>query len=279
MRKDQVGIMIKSVAMLQTGWLLFMPGFGNGGTIPAARYWTDETNVVAAVSAYERSHILPNGEEIVTYGRDIDSMCTNYTAIIFAVVSPKKFKGKMFRIDALPIQEYDSPEGFLPLEYWPDKLYYFHFTPTPGQDGADDHFSPKDFLPTISDPHNVATLIGFPYYMSEKEAEEEKTRLNAKIAKFEAEKIDLEKRLNETAIPLRLQHMTVRTSMTFSGDEWGRWQTWRKIKARYNFVAGEIPDLKRKQENVEFQIQKLRDLKVDRKGEKMRVNEMHGPKQ
>ena len=86
------------------------------------KYWCTETNVVMAISAYERERVLPNGERIRTFSTDIDPACTNYTAVLFTVLHPARMKGRFVRLSG-PGDE--GPAGcYYRRRYDLNTLYY-----------------------------------------------------------------------------------------------------------------------------------------------------------
>lgn len=87
-------------------------------------YWNDESNLVAAVVSYEREAILQNGEKVRLFSTDIDGKYTNFQAVVFQVVSPRKFSGWFFRLINAQ-NAWGTAEGILPLKYRIGEMYYF----------------------------------------------------------------------------------------------------------------------------------------------------------
>lgn len=139
------------------------------------KYWTGETNLVAAVCGYERSAIIENGEVITIYSDTIDDMCTNYTAILFHVLSPASCRGRRFRLKGLPDEPY-----FLPYEYIPGRLYYFPFRPDLTNKGEERKMeiviNRDDLIPGDLGTHwkmTVATIFGERYFTNSLSARKE----------------------------------------------------------------------------------------------------------
>ena len=173
--------------------------FGAESAITEMRYWTGESNIVATVSAYERLTRLPSGETVPYFSTEIDSLCTNYTAIVFYVLSPPEYAGKYFRLGAIPPEPLS---GSLPLAYNFGELYYFGLLRArivsdglPSADHKNDrHYwsgiTPDEltvFSSSISGRMNVGTITGTPYYATVKKAQEALNALEKKQREMEAE--------------------------------------------------------------------------------------------
>jgi hypothetical protein len=123
------GTIKRHVCFVAGAILLQSPGISaRESPLPMGKkYWTDHTNVVAAVSAYERTVALPTGEQIPAYSLAVDEKCTNYTAVIFYILSPVECAGAYFRLEAVPPE---PGSGYLPPAYYTNTTYYFPYMGT-----------------------------------------------------------------------------------------------------------------------------------------------------
>lgn len=218
--------------------------------IPPKHYWTGQTNIVATVSAYELITNLPTGERVPSYSKNIDNLCTNYSAIIFYVIAPTTYAGKFFRLNAIPAE---LGAGSLPPAYHTGKLYYFSFLDMPESSAfgvnfwfsinRDDLFS----VPNEKSRLNVGKITGNIYYPSCKEAE------NALIA-LDNQRIKLEEEIN--SLSCKLEKLKLLNGSNVNID-----MQLKKLKGKVLDLKMEsLPSNEYKQKEVRMQIENLKQI-------------------
>lgn len=236
---------------------------GSETDAPGPRYWTGESNIVATVSAYERVTRLPTGETVPYFSTEIDGMCTNYTAIVFYVLSPPECAGKYFRLEAI---QPEPLSGSLPLAYYFGKLYYFGMSRSrapkdglPSADHGEDPYSwfwgiAPDDLATFPVPTpgrmNIGKTTGTIYYTTIKEANE---ALNV----LEKKRREMEKEIKELSV--EVEQIKRKKSVDYKKD------------TDYRLKNGRLSNLKRigllyngnRQKEARMQIGQLERLESD----------------
>lgn len=211
-------------------------------------YWAGRTNVVIAVSAYERERILPNGERIKVFSTDMDPLCTNYTAILFSVLHPAELRGKLVRLAGVP-GELSSLDGFLPQVYRMDTLYYIPFV-TKRDHGNVKALEPSDFfwMGETNSQINVVSQEATIYYWNESDAQMRLSELMEKEKRCSNEALVLERYLRSHPRPLRTDD---------------KFKEWSEIRIRHHKrVHSDIPYYQAEQTNILRQIEKIQTLNL-----------------
>jgi len=210
-------------------------------------YWAGETNVVIAVSAYERERVLPNGERIKVFSSEMDPLCTNYTAILFSVLHPVEYRGKMVRLAGVP-DELSCGDGFLPPIYRMDTLYHIPLV-VKRTHGNVKALEPADFfqMDDTNSQVNVVSQEAIVYYWNESDAQMRLSELKEKEKRCMDESQTLETYLKKHPRPERTD---------------GIFKEWSLARIRYNkLVHSDIPYYRAEQTNVLHQIESIRALK------------------
>lgn len=237
-----------------------LPIFCEIKKIPQEQYWTGQSNIVAAVSAYERIMHLSSGQRIPVYHNEIDDLCTNYFAIIFYVITPEKYKGNYFRLKSMPTEK---GSGFIPPAYQIGKLYYFPFIDSPdpdlGKTGYWLGINPRDlFSMPEGKPGRlyVGKTNGEIYYASRQEA------------------ID-------ALVLLEIEHDQVKTKMQLLAKEIDKIKVidknidvnknpeYKRLKSSYfDLKIDRLPSNEYKQKEVKMQIEMLNHIEINNEGSK-----------
>ena len=225
--------------------LLFLSCASNGfSKLPA--YWCGETNVVLAVSAYERKRTLPNGDRIKIFSTEMDPLCTNYTAILFSVLHPAELKGKMIRLLNVPC-ELSSLDGFLPSIYKMDTLYYIPLE-TKREHGNVKALEQGDFfwMGNTNSEINVVSQEAVVYYWNEFDAQMRISELKEKEQRCSDEALAFDSYLRTHPRPLK---------------EEKNYKEWVRINYRYQkHIHSDIPYYRAEQTNVLQQIERIRGI-------------------
>ncbi len=217
------------------------------------RYWCSETNAVVAVSAYERERILPNGAHIRTFSTDIDSACTNYTAILFTVLHPKSMKGRFVLLSG-PKDE--SGFGFVfTKRYEMDALYYIPLAAL-RKHGNEAALEPADFF-RIGDTNstlNVESQRLKEYYWNEDSAKQEVSKIRETINLYSNEVTSLSDYLRSHPRPER-------------NDP--RLKDWARMNNQYRKrIHSDLPSCQIQLNEVLWQIQQIHRLHEEHDPEK-----------
>lgn len=223
--------------------------FGRMDDVPSARYWTDKTNIVAAVSAYELLMRLPSGEVVPYYSTNIDNLCTNFYAILFYVVSPPECFGKYFRLE----EHEPSPilgTGYLPPVYQFGKLYYFPYKTMESRDDKEFWYGiASNDLFSMSAPSKerlfVGKIAGEVYYPRRQEAEEALRDLKSQRIKIEEEMSSLSNQIERAKA---------------DGIDVKKDPHYRKLRGRFFDLKWRLPGNAYRQKEMSMQIEKLREL-------------------
>jgi len=202
------------------------------------KYWTESSNIVATVSAYERKTRLQSGELISYYSTFIDNQCTNYSAILFYVVNPQEHAGKYFRLEAI---EQETNSGYLPPAYEFGKLYYWN--------GIVSNDLVTFPVPTAG-RMNVGKTCGNIYYHSHMDA------VRA-LRDLENERIIVVKQMNSISNQLEIAKA--------DGIDVKNDPQYRRLRGRYfDLKMGCLPSNEYKQEEVKMQIKNLKEIEQTR---------------